>query len=156
MDITSPYYQAFKMKGVNFTASFLAHMKKDILDELGHPILTIRKIGETYQFKYQPPSIKFDIFVKEQEVEAAIIEITNILKLDDIGYILSSIPVPKPSRWSTHQRNQFILLMKGHALGYVKKYKRFPDGYLVEYDEANLKARLIGKYADIGGVGQWV
>jgi len=144
----------------NFTASFLYFRGVKIIDSLGHPITTIKYLDENLSNKYKPPTINFDILnpKKEEEKKPQIGKI-NMVELERLGFIFTSIPAKRGTGWFNKQKRIYLLYRKGslEAQG-CRRYKEFPrtGSVYAEHDVANNKIRLVGRSACRSGVGRWI
>lgn len=144
---------------MNFTASYLDSKKKRIYDELGNEIFTIGYDSLRYPFKITKPCISYNILqTKETEKTPIITTIKTVKEIEDKGFILCSVPLTKSQKW-TNYNTMVALFRKGSYPEHL--YKRLTGlkdvaGIKVEYDEANLRIRVVGPKAGPTGEGPWL
>jgi hypothetical protein len=141
----------------NFTASFLTHMNKKILDELGNPISTITYETKMYPLKYNPPTIVFD-FLEPEGVKQSVIKEIGLKALDKLGFCLCSRAPPKEWGWSKLMKQLYLLRIGSIEEKYAYKIKSTTNmkKSIILFDEANLKIKLVSPRANPQGEGPWI
>jgi len=140
---------------MNFTASFLKFMNKELFDELGNPISTIAYDDKIYPLKYSRPSIVYDYLETETQKQEVIKEIKSLKQVELLGYSLCSV-LP-PQEWNWKGKTKALVLIKAGTIDerYAKKLTDM-RGSVVYFDEANLRIKLISPRASPTGEGAWL
>lgn len=147
----------------NFTASYLKHFNRKILDEVGNDILTINYNNKILPYKYSRPKIYFNILEKTKPLKKPIMRlITMVAEIKKLGYVVCSVPVATNEKWFKMQRIKYVLFKEGsiEERSSSKPSSMFgaqlKEGHAVEHDEANGRVRLVGPKSGPMGEGPWL
>lgn len=146
---------------VNFTASFLTHMKKKIFDNLGNPIETISYSSSVLNTTYLKPRIIIDIVEDNKMREPKIINFSETNRLEKYGLCVVTIPISKAESWYRGQKVRVALIsLKDPGIKMFKKLR--PAGYsgrnkiTFKVDEANHRIKMLCPRVNPMGESEWV
>lgn len=114
---------------------------KDILKPLGEKLYEI-KLPNT---KYKPGTLLTN--------EGRIIKITSAEELQELGWVIISVAVPKQLKWE--KRQQIIYLLK-NIWEVDNRIPKIPPEHFVKYNTATKQLQLWGPRAGPQGFGPWV
>lgn len=144
---------------MNFTASFLTHVKKRILDDLGNPIESLHYTSEIYSMRYSPPTIIYDIFTKTSK-EPMYTEVYDLKKLEKYGFCILSIPLNTKEAWLPKQKTKFVLAkLTDPNIRFYKKISSNNMGHhhiRILIDEANSRMKVFCDKINPEGQSDWL
>lgn len=147
---------------MNFTAHYLVKTKRILRDEFGNGIDSFLVAKAPINPIFQKPHLVVEIFNRsEEESSDNKVEVINsVLELQNLGFYVCEIPLPKQMAWFPKQTKFFRIIRTSspEAMNY-KKRRAMPayrdEKHFVEYDKKNKIVRLVGSLTSPSGFGPW-
>lgn len=144
---------------MNFTAHYLARLKRKILDSSGNSVDTIKYQEQDIALYYFPPSLTYDVIVvKAQKKTPVLRETKDIEELKDYGFVIASIPVNKSIRYYKKQMTHLFISKMGQMPIGAMTVTNFDSKakHRLVFDDANKLVKLVGPNAGPMGEGPWI